>query len=127
MKYRDFEDLPIWKQAMSLVTEINLLTRGSSFARDFALKDQIRRASVSISSNIAEGFERCSNKEFVRFLYYAKGSASEVRTQLLIARQLNYLDDRQYIQLRNKSKALAISIGKFISYFNHHFEKNLSE
>jgi len=120
MTYQDFEDLPIWKNAIAVAKEINLLTKNLAFSKDLGLKDQIRRAAVSISSNIAEGFERCNNKEFIRFLYYAKGSASEIRTQLLIAHDLGYFDDNQYYDFRNKLKALAISIGKFIAYLKKH-------
>ena len=116
MTYTDFEDLPIWKSAIALAKEVNTLTSSGGFARDFGLKDQIRRAAISIGSNIAEGFERKGNREFIRFLYYAKGSASEVRTQLLFAENLNYINSQQYSDLRNKSKALSISIGKLINY-----------
>lgn len=124
MIYKDFEDLPIWKEAVALAEPINLLTNKGPFARDFGLKDQIRRAATSIVSNIAEGFERGSNKEFIRFLRYAKGSASEVRAHLFIAKNLNYLNDGQYAALRNQSKTIAISIGKFIAYLKDHLEKN---
>jgi four helix bundle protein len=124
MTYQDFEDLPVWKNAVELAKEINVLTGMGSFARDFGLKDQIRRAAVSIASNIAEGFERSNNKEFIRFLYYAKGSSSEVRTQLLIARDLNHLNDEQYANLRSQSRVLAVSIGKLIAYLKDHLERN---
>jgi four helix bundle protein len=124
MTYQDFEDLPVCKNAVELAKEINVLTGMGSFARDFGLKDQIRRAAVSIASNIAEGFERSNNKEFIRFLYYAKGSSSEVRTQLLIARDLNHLNDEQYANLRSQSRVLAVSIGKLIAYLKDHLERN---
>jgi four helix bundle protein len=123
MNYRDFEDLPIWEEAVALAGPINQLTNKGAFARDFGLKDQIRRAATSIMANIAEGFERGSNKEFIRFLRYAKGSASEVRAHLFVAKNLNYVDEEQYEMLRNQSKTIALSIGKFIAYLKDHLEK----
>ena len=74
MQVRNFEDLEIWKDARALTREIYQLTRDSKFSKDFALRDQIRRAAVSIMSNIAEGFERGGNQEFIQFLYVAKAS-----------------------------------------------------
>lgn len=96
---RSFEELNIWKNARELVNLIYELTKGDRFSRDYSLTDQIRRASVSIVSNIAEGFERGSNKEFVQFLYIAKGSCGELRSQLSIA------FDQQYISIEDFSKA----------------------
>lgn len=123
MKYKDFEELPIWEEAVAIAEPINLLTNGGAFAKNFGLKDQIRRAATSILANIAEGFERDSNKKFIKFLRYAKGSASEVRAHLFIAKNLNYVDEEQYATLRDRSKTIAISIGKFIAYLKDHLEK----
>lgn len=81
VKIEKFEDLLIWKNAMDLCVNIYELAKS---IKDFSLKDQIQRAAVSVPSNIAEGFDRGTNKEFIRFLYIAKGSCSEVRTQLII-------------------------------------------
>jgi len=85
MKIKTFEDIESWKKARALTNEIYKITGAGTFARDFGLKDQIRRASVSILSNIAEGFERGGDKEFSQFLAIAKGSCGEVRAQLYIA------------------------------------------
>ncbi|MEK7089656.1 MAG: four helix bundle protein [Patescibacteria group bacterium] len=82
MKIERFEELPIWKDARIISSEVYKKTR--SF-KDFSLRDQMRRAAVSIVSNIAEGFERWSNKEFIQFLYIAKGSVGELRAQLYVA------------------------------------------
>jgi four helix bundle protein len=90
---RSFEDLVAWQVARELVREIYRETSSGNFARDFGLRDQIRRASVSVISNIAEGFERGGNKEFIQFLYHAKGSCGEVRTQLYVAWDLDYLTE----------------------------------
>jgi len=86
-----FEELQIWQKARELVKAIYKLSMTDKFKKDYSLVDQIRRSSVSIMSNIAEGFERGSNTEFIQFLYIAKGSAGEVRTQLYIAYDLKYI------------------------------------
>ena len=85
MRIESFEDLEIWKEARRLTTIIYRVSSGSKFSKDFALRDQIRRAVISIMSNIAEGFERSGNQEFVQFLYIAKGSCGEVRSQIYAA------------------------------------------
>ena len=85
MQVKNFEDLEIWKDARALTRAIYQLTSDSKFSKDLGLRDQIRRASVSIMSNIAEGFERGGNQEFIQFLYVAKASCGEVRSQLYVA------------------------------------------
>ena len=77
---RSFEDLRVWQMGIDLVKRVYVLTARGTFSRDFSLRDQIRRASVSIPTNIAEGFERSSRKEYLLFLNIAKGSAGEVRS-----------------------------------------------
>ena len=86
MAYSSFEDLDVWKRGCRLATEVYKAVRGS---RDYALKDQMTRAAVSVPSNIAEGHERDTIPEFVRFLKIAKGSAAELRTQLYIAKRID--------------------------------------
>jgi four helix bundle protein len=86
-----FEDIESWKSARRLTSEIYQETSTGEFVRDFGLKDQIRRASVSILSNIAEGFERGNDKEFAHFLAISKGSCGEVRAQLYVALDQRYL------------------------------------
>jgi four helix bundle protein len=82
MKYERFEDLPVWKTAMSLAQSVYTLTRERLFAQSGDLRDQLRRAALSVSNNIAEGFERGSTAELLSFLYIARGSAGEVRSML---------------------------------------------
>ncbi|MBK7938572.1 MAG: four helix bundle protein [Lewinellaceae bacterium] len=86
----NFKSLRVWNDAMDLTENIYRMTQEPSFSRDFALKDQIRRAAVSIASNIAEGDERGTNRESVHFFNIAKGSAAEVITQLNIAHRIGY-------------------------------------
>lgn len=90
-----FEDLQAWQKAKQLCLGIYRATGEGMFARDFGLRDQIRRASVSVMSNIAEGFERNSRAEFARFISIARGSAGEVRSQLYLARELGYVGEEE--------------------------------
>lgn len=89
MKGQKFEDLEVWKKACQLCVEI---FKAFKTCRDYGFKDQITRACLSIPSNIAEGYERDSNKEFIRFLFIAKGSCGELRTQLYIGIVIGYLE-----------------------------------
>ena len=114
--YKDFEDLPIWKESRDLVVWIYKLTKEGKFAKDWCLTNQIRSASLSISSNIAEGFDRSSRKEFIRFLYIAKGSVSEVRSQILVCIELGYIERNESKILLERTKSLAKQIGALISF-----------
>jgi four helix bundle protein len=114
--YRDFEDLPIWKESRDLTVGIYKLTNEGKLAKDWCLTNQIRSASLSISSNIAEGFDRSSRKEFIRFLYIAKGSVSEVRSQILVCIELGYVEKNESKILLDRTKSLAKQIGALISF-----------
>lgn len=116
MKYKLFEELPIWKESINVGKDIYSLTSSGKFEKDYSFKDQIRRAVISISSNIAEGFERSNNNEFVRFLLIAKGSTGEVRSQLYFALVLSYVDKQTFDRLNTDLELLAKQIGSFISY-----------
>jgi four helix bundle protein len=90
MKYKRFEDLPVWQAAMRLAEQVFVLTEDRSFASKGDVRSQIQRAAVSISNNIAEGFERGTTQKLLTFLYFARGSAGEVRSMLLLADRLPY-------------------------------------
>lgn len=90
------EEIEAWQESRKLAAEVYRLTSVGLWARDFGLRDQVRRAAVSIPSNIGEGFARESNAEFVRFLAIARGSASEVKTQMYIALDLGYVDEDSF-------------------------------
>lgn len=96
MKIMKFEDLKIWKLSLKITKTIYDLTSKGKFSKDFCLRDQIRRAIISVSSNIVEGFEKNNNNEFVRFLKIAKGSVGEVRNQLYIALAVNYITRSEF-------------------------------
>jgi four helix bundle protein len=118
-----FEELEVWKASINLCAEIYKLTNTELFSKDFGLKDQIRRASVSVPSNISEGFERDSKKQFLYFLAIAKGSCGELRTQLRIARMLNYLNEEEYILINEKALSTIKQLGGFIKYLKQYESK----
>ena len=111
-----FEDIEAWQKARELTREIYRITNQGAFVKDFGLRDQIRRAAVSIMSNIAEGFGRGGNKEFIQFLSTAKGSASEVEAQLYVALDAEYITEDQFQQLYGLAQSSGKMIGGFIRY-----------
>lgn len=113
---KNFEDLEIWKSARGLAKEIYRLTSDQKFSKDFRFRDQIRSAAVSIMSNIAEGYERSGNQEFVQFLYIAKGSCGEVRSQLYVAADQAYIAQKNCDELTQVFKRLSIMINNLIDY-----------
>ncbi|MCJ7458634.1 MAG: four helix bundle protein [candidate division Zixibacteria bacterium] len=113
MKAKSIEELLVWQRARELVNNVYSLTKKQNFRRDFSLVDQIRRATISVMSNIAEGYERGSNTEFIQFLYIAKASCGEVRTQLLIALDQGYINKEEL----EKAKELALKVSGMLSNF----------
>ncbi len=111
-----FEDIEAWQKARELTREIYVVTNQGAFARDFGLRDQIRRASISIMSNIAEGFGRGGNREFAQFLSLARGSVSEVQAQLYVATDAGYLTNDQFRFLYDTAQSTGKLIGGFIRY-----------
>ena len=104
LELSDFEELIAWQKARGLAREIYRATEEGRFSKDFGLKDQIRRAAVSIMSNIAEGFERGRPAEFQQFLSIAKASCAELRSQLYIALDANYINGELFNQLMSKAE-----------------------
>ena len=104
MAYRSFEDLEVWKRASDLAVRIYEELRG---CKDFGLKDQMTRAAVSIASNIAEGAERDTKPEYMRYLHIAKGSAAELRTQLYIAFRIQVISQKAQIELVDELKEIS--------------------
>ncbi len=109
-KVERFEDLFIWQKAVEFAKDIYFITEKPGLKNDFGLKNQMRNAAVSISSNIAEGFERRSRKEYLNFLNIAKGSAGEIRSQLFIAFEIGFIEKEELELLREKAKFLSGSI-----------------
>jgi four helix bundle protein len=114
--FKKFEDIEVWKKSMNLTRLIYQTTNQPSFAKDYNLVNQIRRSSISISSNIAEGVERDGNKELINFLYIAKGSCRELRCQLYIAKDQKYLQAESFQELYNLATEISFSLNKLIKY-----------
>ena len=110
-KIRNFQDLIAWQKARALTAKIYKVAAKGDFARDFGLKDQIRRAAVSVMSNIAEGFERGRPTEFHQFLSIAKGSCAELRSQLFVALDASYLADQDFVALISDAEEVGRIVG----------------
>jgi four helix bundle protein len=110
-KIEKFEDLNVWKEAMRLATKTYSLLND---CKDYGLRDQMQRASVSIPSNIAEGYERDSNKEYIRFLFIAKASCGELRTQIYLALEFKIIDKNAGKELLEQSRMVSAMLYKLI-------------
>jgi four helix bundle protein len=115
-KIEKFEDVVSWQKGRELNRLIYKSTKNGAFAKDFGLRDQIRRASVSITSNIAEGFERGGDKEFVQFLSNAKGSCGEVRSQLYLALDEGYINQEQFEGMYQMTLQISQLISGLMNY-----------
>jgi four helix bundle protein len=115
-----FEDIEAWKTARELTRIIYALTEQGKFAKDYGLKNQIQRASVSVMSNIAEGFESRMQAQFIEYLGRSKASAGEVRCQLYIALDLNYLTEEHFKGVFNLVDKSSRQIARFIGYLESH-------
>ena len=115
-RIEDFEDMEVWQVARTLTGKIYRFSKDGAFARDFGFRDQICRAAVSIVSNIAEGFERHSNNQFLNFLDIANGSTGEVRAQLYVALDIGYITQEQF----DEAMQDVVRIGKMLTAFMRH-------
>ncbi|MCO6509987.1 MAG: four helix bundle protein [Aridibacter famidurans] len=118
-RIESIEDLKVWKCAREVVNLIYDATDKDDFARDFALKDQIRRSGISVVSNIAEGFERDGNKEFLNFLSIAKGSCGEARAQLYVALDRGYVSRYEFEAIGSRLKETSRMIYGLIRYLRN--------
>ncbi len=116
MTVKNFEELKVWQQAKQIASLIYEYTGQKTFERDRMLVDQMRRAAVSIMANIAEGFERGSNKEFVQFLFIAKGSSGELRSHLILSHERGYVTTAQYEKAREMAAGQSAMLNHFIRY-----------
>ena len=113
---QQFEDLKVWQDARQVVGAIYSASKPRVFQSDSCLRDQIRRAAISTMSNIAEGFDRGTRKEFIQFLNIAKGSNSEVRSQLCIALDQKYISEIEFNALQTTTLSLSKQLAAFIRY-----------
>jgi four helix bundle protein len=116
MTIKRFEDLEVWKNARGLCKKIRIISNSTTLGKDFSLKDQILRSSGSCMDNIAEGFERDGNKEFINFLYISKGSLGETRSQVHRSFDFGHLTEVQYDDLLNDCLNLSAQLSNFITY-----------
>lgn len=111
-----FEDIEAWQLGRELKRSVYQFSKAGEFAKDFALKDQIRRAAISVTANIAEGIEREGNREFVQFLSHSKGSCGEVQDHLYTALDQSYLTQEQFDELYRKASEVGQKLGAFMNY-----------
>lgn len=121
---RKFEEVEAWKRARELTKLIYQISSKGDWAKDYGLRDQIRRAAVSTMSNIAEGFERRGAVEFIRFLVIAKASAGEIRSQLYIALDLNYIDSTTFANAKQLAETTSSMIAGLANYLKGKNIKN---
>lgn len=124
MTIRQFEEIESWKEARILAAKIYETSNRGTFKGDFGLRDQVRRASVSIMANIAEGFGRAGKTEFIRFLRISRASALETQSHLYIALDLGYLSRTDFETLHAQAIRVARLVGGFINYLSNHKEPN---
>ena len=118
-KIKSFTDLITWKESHKLVLMIYKATKSFPKEEQFSLTDQIKRASVSISSNIAEGFSRRTKKDKIHFYYQALGSLTEVQNQILIARDVKYLKNNLFLEIANQTVSVSKLINSLLKYLNN--------
>lgn len=114
--FKSFEKILAWQSARNLTKDIYILSTRDKFNNDFGLQDQIRRSAVSVMANIAEGYERRGDKEFVRFLNISKGSLAEVKSHLYVAFDVGYIDEKVLQSLKDKIDEVAKLISGLIKY-----------
>jgi len=119
MTIKCFEDIEVWQKARKLCITVYKLADRNELRKDFAFQNQIKRASLSIMNNIAEGFERGSNKEFIHFLYIAKGSAGEVRSMIHLSKDLNFCTKEEATELEIQTTRISKMLSGFIAYLKN--------
>ena len=117
--FQSFEEIEAWQEARKLTRQIYAVSKAGTFSRDFGLRDQICRASVSVMSNIAEGFDRSGTGEFIQFLAIAKGSAGEVKSQLYVAIDQSYINQETFDQLLAQAAKTGRLLGGLMNYLRN--------
>ena len=111
----NFQRLTVWQKSKDLAVLIYSISNDGAFAKDFGLRDQIRRSAVSVPSNIAEGNERETDKEAIRFFYIARGSAAELLTQMIISTEIGYVDRKLFADIEERCLEISRMLSKLIS------------
>lgn len=123
----DFTELRVWQKAKDLAVYIYQMTDKGRFVKDFGLRDQIRRAAVSIPSNIAEGEESCTNKQSIRYLYISKGSVAETLSQSIIALEIGYLEQSEFEKIKQECNSISKMLNRLIQSKSNSLEEPLPE
>lgn len=124
-KYSSFEEMEVYQKALSFGVKVYKLTLSNQqINKDFGLKNQLQRAALSISNNIAEGFERETKKELIRFLYFSKGSAGECRNMFNFLRLLEYINEENFYEHRNNVIEISKQLGNYIKYLKNLEKQN---
>lgn len=115
-KIEQFEDIKAWQESRKLLNQIYNLSMKDHFSKDWELKNQIKRSAISVMSNIAEGFDRSTDKEFIQFLRISTGSCAEIKSQLYIALDRKYVDKKEFDQAYNQANKVTSLLNGFIRY-----------
>jgi len=124
MKINNFEDINAWQEARKLLNQVYDLTENEGFSEDWGLKNQITRSATSVMSNIAEGFDRSSDKEFIRFLRVSTGSCAEVQSQLYAALDQEYITKKEFDKVYKQANKVNKLLNGFIRYLKKEHDKN---
>ncbi len=123
----DFTELRVWQKAKDLAVYVYQITDKGGFVKDYGLRDQIRRAAVSIPSNIAEGEESCTNKQSIRFLYISKGSVAETLSQSIIALEIGYLEKEEFEKIKQECNSISKMLNRLIQSKSNSLEEPLPD
>ena len=119
-KYSSFEEMEVYQKALAFGVKVYKITlTNEKIKSDFGLRDQLRRAALSISNNIAEGFERETKKELIRFLYFSKGSAGECRNMFNFLKAIEFITEENFYENRNEVLEISKQLGSYIKYMKN--------
>jgi len=124
VKIERFEDIEAWKESRNIVNRVYKVCSANGLKRDYTLVDQVKRAAISIMANIAEGFSRKGNKEFIQFLFIAKSSAAELQSHLYITLDQGYINKPQFDELYGATDKVSRQLSNFIKYLNSTLQLN---
>jgi len=126
MKTKNFENFPVYIKSLDLIEKVYKFLQDKSLGKEFEFNNQIKRASFSISNNIAEGSEYNNNRQFIKYLKIAKGSCAEVRSMMIVSKRLKIGDENKAEEIINLSREISSNISNFVKYLNENIERSQS-
>lgn len=126
MKTKNFENFPVYIKSLDLIEKVYQYLQDKSLGKEFEFNNQIKRASFSISNNIAEGSEYNNNRQFIKYLKIAKGSCAEVRSMMIVSKRLKIGDENKAEEIINLSREISSNISNFVKYLNENIERSQS-